>query len=189
MVELLKHPTAMKKVQEELQRVVGSNNQVEEFHLSQLTYLDAVMKETFRLNPPGPLGGSRCSSQSTSIGGYKIPKGTKIIINMWAIQRDPNIWENPLEFKPERFLAKKFDFKGNDLSFFPFGSGRRICPGITLADRMSKYMVASLLHLFDWKLPAGANMEFSEQFGFGISLKEAVVGIPIPRFSNSELYL
>lgn len=193
MAELLKHPDEMKKVQEELYKVVGSNNQVEEFHLSQLTYLDAVVKETFRLHPPLPLGGPRNSVQPSSLGGYKIPKGSRIFLNIGAIQRDPNIWENPLEFRPERFLESnnvgKFDFGGSNFSFLPFGSGRRVCPGISLAEKMSKLMIASLLHLFDWRLPAGASMDLSDKFGIVAKIKEPVVAIPTPRFSNSELYL
>ena len=192
MAELLKHPDEMKKVQEELYKVVGSNNQVEEFHLSQLTYLDAVVKETFRLHPPLPLGGPRNSVQPSSLGGYKIPKGSRIFLNIGAIQRDPNIWENPSEFRPERFLgsdAGKFDYTGNNFSFLPFGSGRRLCPGISLGDRMGKYMIASFLHLFDWRLPADANMELTDKFGIVVKIKEPVVAIPKARFSNSDLYL
>lgn len=193
LAELLNRPETMKKAQEELLKVVGSNNEVEEFHLPQLTYLDAVFKETLRLHPALPLGGPRCAIQSTSIGGYKIPKGTKIFLNMWAVQRDPTIWENPLEFRPERFLdssnAGKFDLTGNNFSFLPFGSGRRVCPGITLAEKMSKLMIASFLHLFDWRLTAGANMDLSDKFGIVVKIKNSVVAIPTPRFSNSELYL
>ena len=191
--ELLNNPEMMNKVQDELQKVVGSNNEVEEFHLPQLTYLDAVLKETLRLHPPLPLGGPRTPSQSTTVGGYIIPKGTTIFLNLWAIQRDPNIWENPLEFRPERFLdssnAGKFDLTGNNFSFLPFGSGRRVCPGITLAEKMSKLMIASFLHLFDWRLTAGANMDLSDKFGIVVKIKNSVVAIPTPRFYNSGLYL
>lgn len=193
MAELLKNPEAMKKVQQELQEVVGSNNEVEESHLHQLTYLEAVIKETLRRHPPLPLAGPRTSNQATIIGGYKILKGTRIFLNVGLIQNDPDIWENASQFKPERFLgsinAGKYDSLGNNFSYLPFGSGRRVCPGISLADRMGKYMIASFLHMFEWRLPEGANLDLSDKFGIVVKLKEPVVAIPTPRFSNSNLYL
>ncbi|KAL5540544.1 hypothetical protein UlMin_043247 [Ulmus minor] len=192
MAELLKNPEAMTKVQEEVTQVVGSNNSLEEFHLPKLAYLEAVIKETFRLHPALPLLVPRCPSQSTTIGGYKIPKGSRIFLNVGVVQKDPSIWENPLEFRPERFLmnnASSFDLAGNNLNFLPFGSGRRLCPGIPLADRMLKYVMASFLHLFDWKLPAGVKIDFSDKFGIVVKKKERVVAIPTPRFDNLELYL
>ncbi|KAL5551077.1 hypothetical protein UlMin_001253 [Ulmus minor] len=192
MAELLKNPEAMTKVQEEVTQVVGSNNSLEEFHLPKLAYLEAVIKETFRLHPALPLLAPRCPTQSTTIGGYKIPKGSRIFLNVGVVQKDPSIWENPLEFRPERFLmnnASSFDLAGNNLNFLPFGSGRRLCPGIPLADRMLKYVMASFLHLFDWKLPAGAKIDLSDKFGIVVKKKERVVAIPTPRFDNLELYL
>lgn len=193
MAELLKNPVTLKKVQEEVERVVGANNEVEESHLSQLTYLDAAFKETLRLHPALPLGGPRCAIESTTLGGYTIPKGTKIFMNMWAIQRDPSIWENPLEFKPERFLdsasAAKYDYAGNNFTYLPFGSGRRVCPGISLADRLSKYIIATFVHLFEWRLPEGANMKLEDRYGIVVKIKDPIFGIPTPRFSNSELYI
>lgn len=139
MAELMKHPDDMKKVQEELKEVVGMSNLVEESHLPKLHYLDAVIKETSRLHPALPLLVPRCPSESTTIGGYYIPKGSRIFINVWAIQRDPSVWDNPLEFRPKRFLnddyssCSNFDYKGNKFEYLPFGSGRRICAGLPLA--------------------------------------------------------
>ena len=125
MAELLKHPEAMSKVQQELTQVVGLSNMVEESHLSQLTYLDAGIKETLRLHPPLPLLITRRPSITTTIGGYKVPKDIKVFINVWAIQRDPRIWEDPLEFSPERYLrdnnkGNKYDYSGNNFHFLPF---------------------------------------------------------------------
>ena len=104
MAELLQHPEVMKKVNEELEEVVGLDSLVEESHLPKLHYLDAVIKETFRLHPPLPFLVPRSPSQSSTIGEYYVPKGTQVLLNVWVIHRDPKLWENPLEFQPERFL-------------------------------------------------------------------------------------
>lgn len=192
MAELLSHPEAMRKVYEELNEVVGPNNSVEEFHLSKLTYMNAVIKETFRLHPPLPFLLPRFPSKSTTIGGYNIPKGTKIFLNVWAIQRDPSVWENPNEFIPERFLTvdgSQIHFNsGNNFGYIPFGSGRRICAGVPLAERIVIYILASFLHLFDWELPRGEKLDLSDKFGIVLKKRGTLIAIPKPRFSKPELY-
>jgi len=122
------------------------------------------------------------------VGGYTIPKGSRVFINVWAIHRDPSIWEKPLEFDPTRFLDAKWDFTGNDFSYFPFGSGRRICAGIAMAERTVLYFLATLLHLFDWTIPQGENLDVSEKFGIVLKKKTPLVVIPTPRLSNPKLY-
>ncbi|GJV40596.1 cytochrome P450, partial [Tanacetum coccineum] len=130
----------MNKIQEELANIVGVNSMVEESHLAKLQYLNATIKEIFRLHPVGALGLLRSPSKTCMIGGYTIPKGCTVYVNVKAIQRDPRYWDNPLEFNPNRFLTqegtKKWDFQGNDMKFLPFGSGRRLCRGYPLADKM-----------------------------------------------------
>ena len=196
MAELLKHPEEMRKVQQELTEVVGLSNMVEESHLSQLTYLDAAIKETLRLHPTLPLLAPRCPSVTTTVGGYKVPKDTKVFLNVWAIHKDPEIWKDPLEFRPERFLRNnneqgdKFDYTGNNFHFLPFGSGRRICPGIPLAERMLNYVLASFLHSFEWKLPQPeAELDMSDKFGIVMKKLEPLCAIPTPRLSDLELYI
>ncbi|KAI7742161.1 hypothetical protein M8C21_001620, partial [Ambrosia artemisiifolia] len=135
MAEILHNPDVKTKIQEELTEVVGMNI-VEESHLPRLKYLDAVVKETFRLHPSLPLLIQRCPDESCMVGGYTIPKGSIVYINVWAIHHDPKNWTNPLEFQPKRFLNGKWDYKGNNTKFLPFGSGRRICPGIPLGEKM-----------------------------------------------------
>ncbi|KAM5572769.1 hypothetical protein ABKV19_012697 [Rosa sericea] len=129
LTELMQHPEEMIRVQEELTQIVGLNNLVEEFHLPKLHHLDAVIKETFRLHPALPLLVPRRSSQPTTIGGYYIPKGSIVFLNAWAIHRDPSVWDDPLEFRPQRFLnpSNSFDYQGNKFQFLPFGSGRSVC--------------------------------------------------------------
>ncbi|KAI3780142.1 hypothetical protein L2E82_10088 [Cichorium intybus] len=186
MAELLHNPAVKTKVHEELTQVFGTNI-VEESQLSKLSYLDAVIKETFRLHPPLPLLIHRSPDESCTVDGYTIPKGTIVFLNVFAIQRDPDNWPNPLEFKPERFLNKKWDYSGNNLKFFPFGAGRRMCPGVPLGEKMLTYILASLLHHFEWSLPDNEELELSDKFGFVAKKKEPLIAIPSHRLSYESL--
>uniref|UniRef100_A0A7N0RDD7 Cytochrome P450 n=1 Tax=Kalanchoe fedtschenkoi TaxID=63787 RepID=A0A7N0RDD7_KALFE len=188
--ELLLHPQAMKLVQHELTEVVGLNHHVAESHLPKLKYLHAVVKETLRLHPAFPLLIPRRPSQDTEVGGFRVPKGATTFVNVWAIHRDPALWDRPLEFRPERFLdgATKWDFSGRDLKYRPFGSGRRTCPGLPLAERALMYTLAVFLHFFNWEAPKGVEIGLEEKFGIVMKKKEPLVAIPTPRFSNAELY-
>ncbi|KAL7111494.1 hypothetical protein ACP275_05G091900 [Erythranthe tilingii] len=191
MAELMNNPEVMRKAQKELSDVVGLNNIVEEFHIPKLKYLEAVIKETLRLHPPGPLLFPRSAASTSTVGGYTIPKDTKVFINMCSIQRDPSIWDNPMEFKPERFLDdnRKCDYRGNHFHYLPFGSGRRICAGIPLAERMLFCFLASLLHSFDWKIEQGETLDMNETFGISLRKTTPLFGIPSPRLSDSNLYV
>ncbi|XP_038907013.1 flavonoid 3'-monooxygenase CYP75B137-like [Benincasa hispida] len=188
MAEIMKNPKVAEKAMEELTVVVGKQSIVEESHIQSLPYLKAVMKETLRLHPILPLLAPHCPSQTTIISNYTIPKVSRVFVNVWAIQRDPNHWENPLEFDPERFLNGKFDIYGSDFRYFPFGSGRRNCAGISMAERMVMYLLATLLHSFDWKLKEGKKIEIEEKFGIVLKMKKPLVLIPTPRLSNPTLY-
>ncbi|KAK9292282.1 hypothetical protein L1049_020246 [Liquidambar formosana] len=187
---MLQHPETMKKVQEELVEVVGNDNIVEDFHLSNFHYLDAVVKETFRLHPPLPLLVPHVPSVLCTLAGYTIPKGVRIFLNAWAIQRHPEAWEDPLEFRPERFLSDmgKGDYSGNNFSYLPFGSGRRICVGVSLAEKLAVFVLASLLHSFEWKLPEGAKVDFSEKCGLVLKKTKPLVAIPFAKLSNLKHY-
>ncbi|CAL1375634.1 unnamed protein product [Linum trigynum] len=192
MAQLVKHPDAMSKVYKELNEIVGQNDVVEESHLPHLTYLEAVIKETLRIHPALPFLAPRCPSKTCELGGYTIPKGTIVYLNAYALHTDPQLWEDPLEFKPDRFLGveddTKFDFQGNNFQFLSFGSGRRVCPGQPLAVNTLKYVLATLLHSFDWKLPAGTELELEDKFGIVIKKMNPLVLVPTPRLSSLELY-
>ena len=152
MAELLKNKEAMSKVQAEL-KYKSISNIITESQLSKFPYLDACIKETLRLHPPAPFLIPRCASQTCEVMNYMIPQNTKIFINVWAISRDPKIWEDSVSFKPERFLGLSLDFKGQDFEFIPFGAGRRMCPGLQYGIKSVQSTLASLIHQFDWVLP------------------------------------
>lgn len=185
--EILNNPDIMKKVQEELDEVVGKNRCVEESDIPRLHYLNAVMKEVFRLHPAVPLLIPYSPSSSCTLGGFSIPKGTKVFINVWAIHREPSVWKDALKFEPERFLNgnDKYDYSGNNFNYLTFGSGRRICPGISLGEKMVMYMLASLLHSFEWRLPKGTKMDLKENFGIVLKKEKPLVAIPSSRLSKT----
>ncbi|OMP02204.1 Cytochrome P450 [Corchorus capsularis] len=188
MAEVINKPEVMRKAQQELDEVVGKDNIVEESHIHKLPYLLAIMKESLRLHPVLPLLVPHRPTEACTVGGYAIPKDCRVFVNAWAIHRDPSVWENPQEFNPERFLNSKWDFSGSDFNYFPFGSGRRICAGIAMAERMVLYSVATLLHSFDWEVPEGKKLDLTEKFGIVLKLENPLVAIPTPRLSNPTLY-
>ncbi|EYU25445.1 hypothetical protein MIMGU_mgv1a018354mg [Erythranthe guttata] len=175
MTELLSNPEIMSKARNELRTVIGENKQVEESDISKLPYLRAVVKETFRFHPVVLFLIPHKANANVEMNGYIIPKDAQILVNIWAMGRDSSIWSNADMFEPERFLDSKIDYKGHDFEFIPFGSGRRICPGMPLAHIMVHLMVASFIHNFKWKLEPGMKSEeldLSEMFG--LSLHKAV---------------
>ncbi|XP_058094425.1 cytochrome P450 71AU50-like [Magnolia sinica] len=166
--ELIKHPRVMKKAQQELESIVGMERMVEESDLENLEYLDMVVKETMRLHPVVPLLLPREAMEDCTVNSFHIPKKSRIIVNAWAIGRDPNVWSNPEEFYPERFAGTSIDVRGHDFELLPFGSGRRGCPGMQLGLMIVQLVLAQLVHCFDWELPNGMSpddMDMTEKFG------------------------
>ncbi|KAL1532960.1 cytochrome P450 71A1-like [Salvia divinorum] len=159
MTALVKNPVAMERLQREIRELVGDRTQVNEDDLPKLAYLNAVIKETLRLFPAAPLLLPRESMSDCKINGYTIPAKTLVFINAWAIARDPESWENPDEFVPERFLNSSIDILGTDFKVIPFGAGRRGCPGIAMGLATVELTLANLLHSFDWELPPGVSKE------------------------------
>ncbi|KAL6641667.1 hypothetical protein ACP70R_019848 [Stipagrostis hirtigluma subsp. patula] len=177
MTELVRHPRILKKAQDEVRRVVGGKGRVEESDLGELHYMRAIIKETFRLHPAVPLLVPRESVAPCTLGGYDIPAKTRVFINTFAMGRDPEIWENPLEYSPERFenSGGEIDLKDPDYKLLPFGGGRRGCPGYTFALATVQVSLASLLYHFEWALPAGVRAEdvnLDESFGLATRKKE-----------------
>ncbi|KAJ1288726.1 hypothetical protein BS78_02G110600 [Paspalum vaginatum] len=169
MAELLRNPRVMAKLSTEVKDALGGKDAVEEADAAGLPYLQAVVKEAMRLHPVGPLMlPHKAVEDGVNIGGYAVPRGCTVIFNSWAIMRDPAAWERPDDFVPERFLDRDdMDFRGKQFEFLPFGSGRRLCPGVAMAERVVPHIVASLVHAFEWQLPSGMSAEqvdVSEKF-------------------------
>ncbi|CAL1373085.1 unnamed protein product [Linum trigynum] len=176
MAELLHNPEKLDKAQSELRAVVGPRKKLEEEDIPSLPYLKAIISETLRLHPPLPFLVPHMAMQPCKMLGYYIPKETQILVNVWAIGRDPSTWPDPQEFKPERFLdSDAVDYKGQHFEFLPFGSGRRMCPALPLVSRVLPLALGSLLNEFDWALPDGLkaqDLDMSERMG--ITLRKAV---------------
>ncbi|XP_010696008.1 cytochrome P450 736A117 [Beta vulgaris subsp. vulgaris] len=188
MTELLRHPIVMKETQKEVRDITGEAVDVKEDDLEHMVYLKAVIKETLRLHLPVPLLIPRQSTQETKIYGYTVPARTGVIINGWAIHRDPASWDEPEKFNPQRFLNSPTDFRGHDLQFIPFGAGRRMCPGISFAMASSQLLLANLMHKFDWELPGKAevdSMDMSESFGINMHRGTPLFAVAIARSAAS----
>ncbi|XP_031251523.1 geraniol 8-hydroxylase-like [Pistacia vera] len=182
MAELLHNPEALSKARLELEQTLGKGNPVEESNITQLPYLQAIIKETFRLHPPVPFLIPRKPSTDTEINGFTIPKDSQVLVNAWAIGRDANTWNNPDTFLPERFLGSDVDVKGRNFELIPFGGGRRICPGLPLATRMLHLMLGSLLHAFDWKIEDGVRpekMDMEDKFGITVQKAQPLLAVPV----------
>ncbi|KAL7231370.1 hypothetical protein ACSBR2_009595 [Camellia fascicularis] len=184
MSELMKSPEDLKRIQQELADVVGLHRRVEESDFEKLTFLKCALKETLRLHPPIPLLLHE-TSEDAEISGYRIPARSRVMINAWAIGRDPNSWEDPETFRPARFLKENVpDFKGSNFEFIPFGSGRRSCPGMQLGLYALDMSVAHLLHCFTWELPDGmkpSELDMGDVFGLTAPRATRLVAVPTPR--------
>ncbi|KAK6137134.1 hypothetical protein DH2020_029127 [Rehmannia glutinosa] len=154
MAELIRNPGVMFKVQTEIREKFKGSTTIGEADVQKLKYLKLVIKEGLRLHAPIPLI-PRVSRQDTEIDGCLIPARAKVLVNAWAIGRDPQIWTNPEKFEPERFDNNPTDFAGNHFEYIPFGAGKRMCPGMTFGLASVELPLAHLLYNFDWKLPAG----------------------------------
>ncbi|OIW18316.1 hypothetical protein TanjilG_31456 [Lupinus angustifolius] len=170
--ELMRNPRVLKKAQEEVRRVVGDKKVVDANDTKHMNYLKCVIKETLRLHPPAPLLVPRETTATVNLKGYDIPSKTRILINGFAIQRDPEVWDKADEFYPDRFENSEVDFKTQDVEFIAFGGGRRGCPAITFAVTFTTYVLANLLYWFDWKLPENVDeVDMSERYGIVVNLK------------------
>ncbi|XP_038880557.1 cytochrome P450 736A117-like [Benincasa hispida] len=182
MSELLKHPETMKKLKNEIREIKGDHKRcyVNENDLEKMVYLKAVIKETLRLHPPIPLLVPRESIRPIKLRGYDINPGTRVIINAWAIGRDPKLWGEAEEFRPERFMNNSIDFKGQDFELIPFGAGRRGCPGIVFATAINEIALANLVHKFDWMVPNGEGLDMTGAFGLTIHRNFPLVATATP---------
>ncbi|XP_019440638.1 PREDICTED: cytochrome P450 82A3-like isoform X1 [Lupinus angustifolius] len=186
---LLNNPCVLKEAQNELEIQVGKERIVKESDISNLVYIQAIVKETLRLHPAAPLSGPREFTEDCIIDGYQIQKGTRLITNLWKIHTDPSIWSDPLEFKPERFLTthKDVDVRGHDFELIPFGSGRRICPGISFALHTIHLALARFLQSFEISKTSDEPIDMTEIFGL-TNMKATPLEVLIKPRLTSNLY-
>ncbi|KAJ9181463.1 hypothetical protein P3X46_009591 [Hevea brasiliensis] len=165
LTELICNPESMTKAKAELASVIGANRNVEESDIDNLPFLQAVIK----------------AIQDTKFMGYHIPKNTQVLVNAWAIGRDPDVWDNPLRFNPERFIGSKVDYKGQNYEFIPFGAGRRMCAGVSLGHRVLHLVLGTILHQFDWELESNINpadLDMRDRLGITMRKLEPLRAVP-----------
>nr|GLL44231.1 cytochrome P450 CYP82D47-like [Ipomoea trifida] len=175
------------RIQDELDTHIGKERCIEESDINQLIYLQAVVKETLRLHPAVPISLPHEAIEDCTISGYHIQKGTRVIPNFAKIHRDPQVWADPNEFRPERFLTshKDVDVKGNNFELIPFGSGRRMCPGLTLALSVVHLTLATLIHSFDMKRPSVEPIDMTESTGLTTLKATPLHALLIPRLTSN----
>ncbi|KAG8100099.1 hypothetical protein GUJ93_ZPchr0013g35397 [Zizania palustris] len=182
MSELIRSPRVLAKAQDELRRVLGRKRRVDPDDLASLSYLKMVVKEALRLHPPATLLLPRETVRATTIGGYDVAAGTRVFVNVWAIGRDPDSWDSPDEFLPERFEGRDVDFAGQHFELVPFGAGRRACPAIAMGAANVEFCLANLLYCFDWTLPEGMKCEdvsMEEEGGLSFHRKVPLCLVPL----------
>lgn len=167
MSNLLNHPHALTQARAEMDTQVGQERLVDESDLPKLNYLQTIISETLRLNPAAPLLIPHVSSQSCTVGGYNIPSATMLLINAWAVHRDPKSWDDPTSFKPERFGSGNIE----PYKLLPFGLGKRACPGVGLANRVMGFTLGSLIQCFEWKRIGPEKVDMTE--GDGLTMPKA----------------
>ncbi|XP_031371511.1 cytochrome P450 78A5-like [Punica granatum] len=176
------HPDIQAKAQHEIDAVVGPGQSVSDSDLPNLPYLRAIVKETLRIHPPGPLlSWARLAIHDTSVGQHFIPAGTTAMVNMWAITHDGSVWSDPDEFKPERFVEEDVPIMGSDLRLAPFGSGRRVCPGKAMGLATVELWLAQLLQNFKWVPSEECGVDLTEILKLSMEMKRSLVCKAIPR--------
>ncbi|GAB2222461.1 hypothetical protein Droror1_Dr00013683 [Drosera rotundifolia] len=184
---LLNHPDALEKVRSEIDTIVSTPRLVQDSDVLNLNYLRCVINETLRLFPVAPLLVPHFSSSDCTIGGYDIPKGTMLVVNVWALHRSPDVWKDPLKFKPERFI--EVEGEGDTFRFMPFGAGRRVCPGANFAMRTVTLVLARLIQCFEWESFDGGLVDLDEGAGLTMPKSKPLEARCTPRASVSSLLL
>lgn len=157
---LLNNPLVLYKAQIEIDNLVGEDRLINESDVAELPYLRCIINETLRMHPVVPFLIPHESSQKCTVGGFNVPRGTMLLVNLKAIQNDPNIWIDPERFRPERFEGGRVGF-----TWMPFGSGRRSCPGEGLAMRVVVLALGALIQCFDWDRVGKETVDMTEGGG------------------------
>lgn len=173
LAELIRNPECMKRLRAEIESA-SKEDFLKDLNIMELPYLEACAKELLRLHSPAAYTMTHRALETCQVMNYTVPKNAHVLVNLWAIARDPSVWEEPLKFKPERFIGSNFDFNGNNFEYLPFGSGRRMCPALPMAAKTIPWIVASLVLFFDLSLPIGndpAELNMDEKSGITTCMK------------------
>ncbi|XP_061357357.1 cytochrome P450 81Q32-like [Gastrolobium bilobum] len=176
---LLNHPEAMNKTIIEIDSCVGQDHLLNELDTPKLKYLQNVITETLRLYPVAPLMIPHESSKDCNVGGFDIPGGTMLLVNLWTLHRDAKWWVEPTRFEPERFEGEQ----GCDVLYnmIPFGIGRRACPGAPLAKRVMEHALGALIQCFEWERIGDQEINMMEGLGITMPKVEPLVALCRPR--------
>ncbi|KAL4378141.1 hypothetical protein GQ457_02G028210 [Hibiscus cannabinus] len=189
MANLVKYSHVRDKLFLEIKGVVGDGEEIEEDDLQKMPYLKAVILEGLRRHPPAHFLFPHCVKEDTVLGEYLVPKNGTIDFMVAEMGRDPKVWEDPMAFKPERFLKSEdggggevFDITGSrEVKMMPFGVGRRFCPGVSLALLHLEYFVANLIWKFEWKAMDGDEISLEEKLEFTVVMKNPLMAHVSPR--------
>ncbi|XP_074309072.1 cytochrome P450 89A2-like [Silene latifolia] len=188
MANMVKNPEIQTRVFEEIKAVIGNQaEEVKEDDLSDMSYLKAVVLEGLRRHPPGHSLLPHAVTKEVELGGYIVPKNAVVNFAVAEMGWDPVLWEDPMEFNPERFMSgqDEFDITGSrEIKMMPFGVGRRICPGLGLALLHLEYFVANLVWKFEWMGVEGHEVDLSEKQEFTIVMKNPLHARISPRFTR-----
>lgn len=177
MAELIRNPRVMKEAQDEIRNYLGRKATISEEDIDEFQYLKLIIKETLRLHPVAPLLLPRETISHVKVNGFDVYPKTVVQVNVWSIGRDPKYWKNPEDFYPERFMDNLVDYKGQNFEFIPFGSGRRICPGMFMGLKNIEVVLSNLLFYFDWKLPLemkDSDINMEEDFGMSLTITKRI---------------
>lgn len=187
MAEMLNQPEVLQKAVEELDRVVGRERLVQEFDFPQLNYIKACAREAFRLHPIAAFNMPHMSIADSTVSGYFIPKGSHVLLSRWGLGRNPNVWDDPLLFKPERHLMEgstEVELNEPDLRFISFSTGRRGCIGVPLGSKMTMMLFARLLHGFTWTVPVGESRIQLRESNDDLFLSKPLYAHALPRLPS-----
>uniref|UniRef100_A0A8R7QLI3 Cytochrome P450 81D1 n=1 Tax=Triticum urartu TaxID=4572 RepID=A0A8R7QLI3_TRIUA len=176
MALLLTHPEALQRARDEIDANVGTGRLVDESDMANLPYLQCVLKESLRLCPVGPLIPAHEAMEDCTVGGFRVPRGTMILVNSWAINRDADLWDSPTEFMPERFLDT-----AKPTPMMPFGFGRRRCPAEGLAMRLLGLTLATLVQCLEWDAGEGRAIDMAEGAGLSMPMATPLALVCRPR--------
>ncbi|GER57318.1 cytochrome P450 [Striga asiatica] len=187
---LLNSPRVLREAQREMDSTVGRARWAQESDIKDLPYLQSVVKETLRLYPPGPLSGPREAAHDCWVGGAHVPRGTRLVVNLWKMLRDPEVWSGPDEFRPERFVEEQHrdtNFKGQCFEYIPFSSGRRMCPGMGFGMRVVQLALARLVQGFDLSTADGESVDMGEGLGLALPKLKPLEVVLEPRLGKEML--